>query len=201
MTDLLADNEDLVDAIAETMYQHVAIELRQVPEHWDNQTGTTQGAWRYEAKRLLTVVDEHQQARPLITAGREALAKALEQHAPHIGPVSGSWTCPAPCNAMSTNGSIEAGDLTSREERAAEWRAHLADALLVSGAVVPVDTLADDEEQIAAVTRAWYEREQPPFGPVSTWDDLSDHEQWRWRQSTSDNLHALVTVLTGRGQS
>jgi hypothetical protein len=81
----------------------------------------------------------------IVPVARKAAAKATEReapriedvlaaHAPHVGPLSGSWTCPPPCNAMSTNGSIERGDLTSHEERAAEHRAHVAQAIRETGA-------------------------------------------------------------------
>lgn len=53
----------------------------------------------------------------------------LAERAPHVGPVSGSWSCPSPCNAMSANGHINDGSLTTREEREAQHRAHLAAVL------------------------------------------------------------------------
>jgi hypothetical protein len=93
---------------------------------------------------------------------REALQKALAGHAPHVGPVSGSWTCPQPCNAMSTDGDIREGTVTSRDQRAAEWRAHLADALLASGVVVEADALADDEVLARRFLAEWV---KPYFGP------------------------------------
>lgn len=69
-----------------------------------------------------------------------------------------------------------------------------ADALIASDAVVDVATLATDET-VDAVAEGWYRREQPPFGPVTEWGDLSVIEQWRWRQSASYCLVTLAAVL------
>ena len=194
MSDRLADNEDLVDAIAETMYQHVAIELRQVPEHWDNQTGTTQGAWRYEAKRLLAVVDEHlalldnTNLPTGVNGGPGSLSPDGADDAPDEPKGSQAAThsqdTPAPVGHPS-----EPLITADREALVTELRRHIgahadivANDLLASGAVVSAGTLADDEALVQLLT------ERIGLGPISN-------------RRTASTLRALAAALGERSQS
>lgn len=64
-----------------------------------------------------------------MTDTERRLAAALAEHAPFTGPISGSWTCPDPCGARSTDSDPD-GYPAGRRQRAAEHAAHLAAALL-----------------------------------------------------------------------
>lgn len=57
----------------------------------------------------------------------EIIHVELGRHAAYVGPISGSWRCP--CGTSSTNGDIHEGDLTTPDERAAEYRAHVTEDL------------------------------------------------------------------------
>ncbi|WP_418060793.1 hypothetical protein [Pimelobacter simplex] len=56
----------------------------------------------------------------------ELLAQVAEEHAANVGPITGSWLCA--CEARSRNGSLATDDLTTRSDRQAQYRAHLAEA-------------------------------------------------------------------------
>lgn len=58
---------------------------------------------------------------------QSGVAEVLAAHWAAVGPVSGAWLCT--CGTRSTNGHVLNDNLTSKEERQAEYRAHVAAAL------------------------------------------------------------------------
>ncbi|MFJ9313785.1 hypothetical protein ACIRN4_06290 [Pimelobacter simplex] len=55
----------------------------------------------------------------------ELLEQVAGEHAANVGPITGSWRCA--CGAKSHNGSLSAGDLTTRADRQSQYRTHLAE--------------------------------------------------------------------------
>ncbi len=57
----------------------------------------------------------------------ERAAEVLAEHVSQVGPISGAWHCH--CGAVSSNGAVGTGDLTTRAGRTSEFIDHLAAAI------------------------------------------------------------------------
>jgi hypothetical protein len=68
-------------------------------------------------------------------------------------------------------------------------------ALIASGAVIPLDTLADDDALVEAVARDSYNRTYRAI----TWSAASGESQARWLSEFRDTFRALAAALSERG--